>query len=221
MQFLTLTRIAALLAASGLASARIDVCAGGVKLDCDMKAATLLDNLDSLSPLLAFRSIRTFLEGNCDGACLSTKLKAELCEKAHTIKPLIEEKIFLEDIQQCFSDTNAADKSCHVSYECPPGSPEGSTCITNSCVSLPKTAAAAAAAGQVRASGLLYHLIGLIVDKILGPEKPRTEAAQGRLVYLIGEIVDYISGYLEPDAAAAAQGRLLLIIDALENLQFP
>jgi len=145
MKFLTLTRIAALLATSaGLASARIDVCAGGVKLECDRKAAALLGSLDSMDPLTAFRSVRTFLEGNCNGACLSSQLKADLCQKAHSIKSLIPQRIYLEDIEQCFGALNGEQDSCHVSYECPPGTPEGNICVTNSCI---KNAAAAAQAG--------------------------------------------------------------------------
>ena len=159
MKFLTLTRIAALLATSaGLASASIDACAGGVKLECDRKAATLLGNLDSMDPLTAFRSVRKFLESNCDGACLSSQLKAELCEKAHSIKPLIQEKIFLEDIQQCFPDTAAEEESCHVSYECPPGTPEGNKCITNSCVSK----------GTAAAEG--PHAMSINIDRTGGPD---------------------------------------------------
>ena len=144
MKFLTLTRIAALLATSGLASARIDVCAGGVQLACDRKAAALLKSLDSMPPLTAFRAVRRFLESNCNGACLSSELKAELCEKAHSIKPLIKAKIYLEDIEQCFGALNGEQESCHVSYQCPPGTPEGNICVTNSCI---LNGAAAAQAG--------------------------------------------------------------------------
>jgi hypothetical protein len=148
MKFLTLTRIAALLATSGLAFASIDVCAGGVKLECDRKAKGLLDNLDSMPPLTAFRSVRMFLEKGCDGACLSSELKADLCEKAHSIKSLIPQRIYLEDIEQCFGALNGEQDSCHVSYECPPGTPEGNKCITNSCI---KNAAEAAAQAGPRA----------------------------------------------------------------------
>ena len=144
MKFLTLTRIAALLGTSGLASASIDVCAGGVKLECDRKAAALLGSLDSKPLLTAFRDVRKFLESNCNGACLSSELKADLCEKAHSIKPLIPERIYLEDIEQCFGALDGEEESCHVSYECPPGTPEGNICITNSCI---LTGAAAAQAG--------------------------------------------------------------------------
>jgi len=145
MKFLTLTRIAALLATSGLASASIDVCALGVKLECDRTAKELLGILDSMPPPIAFRSVRKLLESGCDGACLSSELKADLCEKAHSsIKPLIREKIYLEDIEQCFAVDMASTKeeSCHVSNECPPGTPEGNICITESCVS-PNAAAQA------------------------------------------------------------------------------
>ena len=98
MKFLTLTRIAALLATSGLASASIDVCAGGVKLECDTFASTLLKSLDSLPPLDAFLNVQKFFRGHCDGACLSPQLKADLCEKAHQAKDLVKVKIYLEDI---------------------------------------------------------------------------------------------------------------------------
>ena len=145
MKFLTLTRIAALLATSaGLASASIDVCAWGIIMDCDGFASTLLGSLDSLIPLKAFRNVQKFFREKkiCDGACLSPKLKAELCEKAYQAKGLVKEKIFLEDIEQCFPDTTAVKESCHVSYECPPGTPAGNICITNSCT-LNSSAAAA------------------------------------------------------------------------------
>jgi hypothetical protein len=131
-------------------------------------------------PLDAFRSVRTFLQGHCDGACLSPKLKADLCEKAHIIKPLIKEKIFLEDIRQCFPDIAVGEKSCHVSYECPPGTPEGNTCITNSCAS-PNAETA-----QERIMLLLK-----IIDLILESQGPTDEEPQARFA-----IVDFLLDWL-------------------------
>ena len=95
-------------------------------------------------PLTAFRSIRQFLESGCDGACLSSQLKAELCQQAHNIQSITQARIYLEDIEQCSAAGMASteEESCHVSNECPPGTPEGNICITESCVS-PNAAAQA------------------------------------------------------------------------------